>query len=122
MTVDIQVKVMEDITEGILAVCGKNKAQGAILKNISEVDKFMRRKLIVDDSKHQLQRKFEKIALDEHYTNLYAPRLLVEKNDKVVNKLDTPSDENVKDAQKLFKRAIRYNTDCNKSKLGFNPI
>ena len=28
MTEDIQVKVMEDIKEGIVAVCGNNKAQG----------------------------------------------------------------------------------------------
>ena len=86
MTEDIQVKVMEDIKEGIVAVCGNNKAQGVIIKNISEIDKFMKKTLIVDDSKHQLQRKFEKIALDEHYTNLYAPRLLVDKNEKTINK------------------------------------
>lgn len=108
MTVDIQCKVMEDITTGIVGIVGKNKAQGAILKNISEVDKFMKKKLIVDDSKHKLQRKFEKIALDEHYTNLYAPRLLVDKNEKTLEKTVMPVEENVdvKNVQKMFQRAI----------------
>ena len=142
MTEDIQVKVMEDIAEGIVAVCGKNKAQGAIQKNISAVDKYMKKRLLVDDSKHKLQRKFEKIALDDHYTNLYAPRVLVEKtaekveksgrksistsspttvpDDKPVPKIsishwdrfragertENHSDVAVKDAQKMFKRAI----------------
>ena len=106
MTVELQHKVMEDITAGIVAVYGKNKAQGVIQKNISEIDKFMRKKLIVDDSKHKLQRKFEKIALDEHYTNLYAPRLLVDKNEKI--KASTPAEEgvDVKNAQKMFRQAI----------------
>jgi len=36
---DIQEKVMEDVTEGIIAVCGKNKAQGAFMKQIKVLDK-----------------------------------------------------------------------------------
>ena len=90
MTEDIQVRVMEEVAEGIVAVCGKNKTQGVVMKKVSAVDKFMKSKLVVDDSKHKLQKTFEKIALDEHYSNLYAPRLLVDKTEKTIKQTEIP--------------------------------
>ena len=108
MTEDIQVKVMEEVAEGIVAVCGKNKAHGVIMKNVSTVDRFMKKRLIVDDSKHRLQRTFEKIALDEHYSNLYAPRLLIDKNEKTIKQTADPVNMvDSRDATKLFQNAIR---------------
>ena len=108
MTEDIQVKVMEEVAEGIVAVCGKNKTQGVVMKNVSAVDRFMKRRLVVDDSKHKLQKTFEKIALDEHYSNLYAPRLLVDKTEKTMKQTENPVIEvNTKDAKKLFQNAVR---------------
>ena len=108
MTEDIQVRVMEEVAEGIVAVCGKNKTQGVVMKNVSAVDQFMKSKLVVDDSKHKLQKTFEKIALDEHYSNLYAPRLLVDKTEKTIKQTDIPVIQvNSKDAKKLFQNAVR---------------
>ena len=102
---DIQVKVMEDVTEGIVTVCGKNKAHGELMKKFGVVDKFLKRVLIHDDSKHQLQRKFERIALDEHFTNLYAPRLIVEKTEENIDKSNLP-DESIKKTRKTFQKGI----------------
>jgi len=102
---DIQVKVMEDVTEGIVAVCGKNKARGAIVNQVSVVDKSLRKVLIHDDSKPQLQRKFERIALDEHYTNLYAPRLIAEKTEEIIDKSNIP-EVSIKKTRKVLQKGI----------------
>ena len=43
---------------------------------IQSMDSKLKECLIHEDSKAMLTRKFEKIILDEHFTNLYAPRIL----------------------------------------------
>jgi len=102
---DIQEKVMEDVTEGIIAVCGKNKAQGAFMQKIKVLDKKLKKVLIHDDTKIQLQRKFERIALDEHYTNLYAPRLIAEKAEHDTN-LPSAPEESIKKTRKMLKKGL----------------
>lgn len=76
ITVDVQEKVMDDVMEGIETVMGKRKEPGCILKMIQHIDNKLKECLIHEDSKAMLTRKFEKIILDEHFTNLYAPRIL----------------------------------------------
>lgn len=102
---DIQAKVMEDVTEGIVAVCGKNKAKGAVMQRISVLDKKLKSLLTHDDSKTQLQRKFERIALDEHYTNLYAPRLIAEKTEHETNSPGVP-EESLKKTKKMLQKGL----------------
>lgn len=58
-----------------------------------------------DDSKTQLQRKFERIALDEHYTNLYAPRLIAEKTEHETNIPGVP-EESLKKTKKMLQKGL----------------
>lgn len=99
---DIQTEVMEDVIEGIVAIRGKNKAHGALMKKFLALDKKLKEILIHDDSKHQLQRKFERIALDEHYTNLYAPRLIVEQEANI----SSAPEESIKKTRKMLHKGL----------------
>merc|ERR1719400_57447 len=70
---------MEDITQGMLAICGNSGARNKVAKKIKVADGKVRKALIRDDVKSELQRRFESISVRDHMTNLYAPRLIVEK-------------------------------------------
>ena len=64
--------------------------------------------LIHDDCKQELQRRFERICLDEHITSLYAPRIIA----KQVSSSETKTDaiqKNVsfKDTKKSFRKAVK---------------
>merc|ERR1712110_677987 len=74
-----QDKVMEDITQGVLAICGNSGARNEVAKKMKVADGKVRKALIRDDVKTELQRRFESISVRDHMTNLYAPRLIVEK-------------------------------------------
>merc|ERR1712192_14035 len=76
---DVQDKVMEDITQGVLAICGNSGARNKVSKKMKVADGKVREALIRDDVKTELQRRFESISVRDHMTNLYAPRLIVEK-------------------------------------------
>merc|ERR1712192_302398 len=76
---DVQDKVMEDITQGVLAICGNSGARNKVSKKMKVADGKVRKALIRDDVKTELQRRFESISVRDHITNLYAPRLIVEK-------------------------------------------
>jgi len=76
---DVQDKVMEDITQGVLAICGNSGARNEVAKKMKVADGKVRKALIRDDVKTELQRRFESISVRDHMTNLYAPRLIVEK-------------------------------------------
>jgi len=76
---DVQDKVMEDITQGVLAICGNSGARNEVAKKMKVADGKVRKALIRDDVKTELQRRFESISVRDHITNLYAPRLIVEK-------------------------------------------
>merc|ERR1712192_176005 len=76
---DVQDKVMEDITQGVLAICGNSGARNKVSKKMKVADGKVRKALIRDDVKTELQRRFESISVRDHMTNLYAPRLIVEK-------------------------------------------
>jgi len=76
---DVQDKVMEDITQGVLAICGNSGTRNEVAKKMKVADGKVRKALIRDDVKTELQRRFESISVRDHMTNLYAPRLIVEK-------------------------------------------
>ena len=82
ITLDVQEKVIDDIMDGIESVLGKRKNVGCIQSPVRKIDDLLKSWLILADSKEQLTRKFEKIILEEHFTNLYAPRILVEETEE----------------------------------------
>ena len=96
---------MEDVSEGVKAVCGNNKAQGVIIRKLKFLDEKLRKFLLHDDSKIQLQRKFEKIALDEHYTRLYAPRIIAEETEHDSNRAIVP-EESIKKTRKMLQKGL----------------
>ena len=75
--VEIQDKVMEDTTKGVLAICG-NTTRGYLASKWNLVDEKVKELILQSSSKHELERKFEAITIREHFTNLYGPRLLIE--------------------------------------------
>jgi len=101
--VEVQDKVMEDITSGMVAVCGNQGARGRLANRLRGLDKKVKKLLIHDDSKSQLQRRFEKISVSEHFTNLYAPRIIAEKS-KGAGPLN---DSDV--TKKVFRKEMRRN-------------
>merc|ERR1712001_239767 len=89
---DVQDKVMEDITQGVLAICGNSGTRNEVAKKMKVADGKVRQALIRDDVKSELQRRFESISVRDHITNLYAPRLIVEKT--VADQKKLTSDNN----------------------------
>lgn len=64
--------------EGVVTIVGrKNRASGACIRFANAVDETLKRHICVVKTK-ELLRKYEKIMLEEHFTNLYAPRILAE--------------------------------------------
>jgi len=60
--------------------------------------------LLGEDCKQELQRKYEKIMLDEHITNLYAPRIIAQKTTSEVESTKTLS---FGDTRKSFKHGVK---------------
>jgi len=66
--------------------------------------------LLGEDCKQELQRKYEKIMLDEHITNLYAPRIIAQKTTAEVESTKTLS---FGDTRKSFKHGVRSSNWAN---------
>ena len=96
ITVDVQEKVMDDVMVGIETVIGRRqKHHGCLRKAAKKVDKALANMLTLqENSRHQLTRTFEKIVLDEHFTNLYAPRILAK--DAAVEQTDSDNTDKVR--------------------------
>ena len=73
---DVQGILMEDVMQGIGTVIGRQKAEGIFSEFWRALDKLLKNILIEKENKQELQQKMEKICLDEHITNLYAPRII----------------------------------------------
>ena len=78
-------------------------------KGINEIECLY---LIMYILKVDLQRKFEKMMLDEHITNLYAPRILASQT--TTDGISNPGFQNEKaqkgvnkDARKSFRKAVK---------------
>jgi len=108
ITLDVQEKVIDDIMDGIESVLGKRKNVGCIQSLVRKIDDLLKSWLILADSKEQLTRKFEKIILEEHFTNLYAPRILVEETEEADGAVKVPRIEVSLDVdRKHFKDGLR---------------
>ena len=46
---------------------------------MAKIDKTLKETLHCEDTKDEILEKYEQIMLDEHFTNLYAPRKLISK-------------------------------------------
>merc|ERR1711971_729021 len=101
---DVQTKLMSDIMEGVGAVVGRQKVKNRFYEFWRAVDKTAKSVLIREDCKQELQRKYEKIMLDEHITNLYAPRIIAQKTTSEVESTKTLS---FGDTRKSFKHGVR---------------
>ena len=73
---EIQGELMEDIMDGVENIVGGQKAANIIGNCAESVDKMLKKILLHEAAQVDLQRKFEKICIDEHITALYAPRIL----------------------------------------------
>ena len=109
---EIQDKLMDDVMDGVQNVVGVQKAMNLISKCCSALDKFLKKMIVHEDSQMDLQRKFEKILLDEHITNLYAPRILATQvtdgqEQETKNGHDNQGFQGSKDARKSFRKAIK---------------
>ena len=76
ITIDIQEGLMDDIMSGVETIIGKKtQAKGLCHTFFKSLDHGLRSALILEDRK-AIFKKYEQIMLDEHFTNLYAPRIL----------------------------------------------
>lgn len=103
---DVQGKLMEDVMQGIENVIGRQRAKGVFSEICRAVDKLLKSMLIGKDSQQQLQRKFERICLDEHITNLYAPRIIANQDSEEQNKEPTRT-ISFAESRKSFKKGVR---------------
>jgi len=100
ITHDIQESVIDDIMSGVEVIVGKKtKAKGFFAQIFKNLDDTLKSILIVEETKSIMQ-KYEKIMLDEHFTNLYAPRILAKQDDV------KPADISAKDSRNIFKKGI----------------
>ena len=103
---EIQGHLMEDVMEGVENVVGVQMAKNLFSKFFSSLDKTLKSILIHDGSQQELQRKFEKICLDEHITNLYAPRIIA-REVSTETKVDSAKKVSFKDTKKSFRKAVK---------------
>ncbi|KAF2364530.1 Cation/H+ exchanger [Trinorchestia longiramus] len=76
---EVNVKVVDTMMAGIEEVIGRmgdNKVRES-LKSFN--DKYFMKWLTIPSNEDRLTKVFEKIAITEHYANLYGPNLLIEK-------------------------------------------
>jgi len=108
--IEVQNKVMENITQGMNSICGNMETRGKLRQHLKNLDTIIKDKLIHDESKDQLQRRFEKITVEDHFTNLYAPRLIVG-TQVSVDETDVEDDEAT--TVKIFRKGMK-NSNWNK--------
>ena len=72
----VQRKLVHDMMDGIVTVSGKQWTSNALNRAVTAVDQFLQNSLILKDSQHMMERTMEKIIVEEHINNLYAPTIL----------------------------------------------
>jgi len=103
ITHDIQENLIDNIMNGMETIVGKKtKATGWCEQAVRALDHGLKNLLIVEETKTIFQ-KYEEIMLDEHFTNLYAPRIIAkqETEDK-----PTPS-VSLQISRKTFKNGLK---------------
>ena len=106
---EIQGELMDDIMDGVANVVGVQKAMTILSKIFSSIDDFLKKIIVHSDSQVDLQRKFEKMMLDEHITNLYAPRILASQTmtDSGHQDFSSQPPGKVMDPRKSFRKAVK---------------
>merc|ERR1711892_680513 len=92
--------------KGVENVIGRQKAKGIFSEFCRAIDKVLKSILISKDSQQQLQRKFERICLDEHITNLYAPRIIANQDSAEQTK-ELKKTITFAESRKSFKKGVR---------------
>ena len=72
----IQETLFDNIMGGMEVLIGRSGHYGLYQKIQHFDNKFIRKFLISKQKKEKLERALDKVILEEHYTNLYAPRIL----------------------------------------------
>jgi len=101
---DVQTKLMEDVMDGLECIVGRQKAKGILSECFRGFDKALKSTLINENCQEHLQRKFEKIVLEEHITNLYAPRIIA----KQATMIESPTKKTISlaESRKSFKTGL----------------
>lgn len=101
---EIQVSLIDEMMEGVGIIVGRNnRASGLFIRLASMLDDKLKAGLCVEKTK-ELLRKYEKIMLDEHFTNLYAPRILAQQTEEENQSAPLLS---VEDTRKSLKKGLR---------------
>ena len=104
ITHDIQESLIDDIMNGVETIIGKKtKASGLRERFFLELDRGLKSILVVEETKTLFQ-KYERIMLDEHFTNLYAPRILARQQEAEIK----PSPLSVQDSRLVRENFNKY--------------
>ena len=75
---DVHGKNIDHVMSGINSIVGKKISTNKFWNTIRQFDqKFIRKYLVLDTGEHPWEIKMEKISLNDHYTRLYGPDLMV---------------------------------------------
>jgi len=91
----IQAKLIDDIMAGVESVVGKHGTYTyhEVFRQID--NKYVRKLLISNDHREGLEREYEKVMLDNHFTHLYGAHVLVKDDKEVLDKPDFTAAENI---------------------------
>jgi hypothetical protein len=80
-----QVSLIADVMDGVSTIVGRgNRASSLFIRLAHALDDYLKAGLCLEKTR-ELLRKYEKIMLDEHFTNLYAPRILAQQQQEEVH-------------------------------------
>jgi len=96
ITPHIQAKLIDDIMAGIESVVGKHGSYKfhSMFNYID--DRVMRKVLISKEKREGLEKEFDKVMLDNHFTHLYGANVLIEDKKDDGEKHDYSAAENIK--------------------------
>ena len=73
----VQKKLIHNMMDGIDSIKGSQWTQiSAVNRSLTAADQMLQKLLIMEDSQHMMERTMEKILVEEHISNLYAPTIL----------------------------------------------
>jgi hypothetical protein len=113
----VQVSLMANVMDGVNTIVGRgNRASSLFIRLAHSLDDCLKAGLCLEKTR-ELLRKYEKIMLDEHFTNLYAPRILAQQQQEEVT---APSLLSVRDTRKgvVGRMQDRLNMEISKVYLG----
>eukprot|EP00092_Neocalanus_flemingeri_P004500 GFUD01004844.1.p1 GENE.GFUD01004844.1~~GFUD01004844.1.p1 ORF type:complete len:660 (+),score=147.40 GFUD01004844.1:71-1981(+) len=96
ITPHIQTKLIDDIMAGVESVVGKHGSY-TFHEVFNQIDnKYVRRFLISKDKREGLEREYEKVMLDNHFTHLYGANVLAEHEKETLEKPEFSTDQHLK--------------------------